>query len=83
MELIGSLSDWGILFFTALLIGMSKSGIQGITLLAVPLMAMTFGAKPSTGIILPILCFADLMAVLYYRRIAEWRYVLKLLPTAI
>ncbi len=83
MELIGSLSDWGILFFTAMLIGMSKSGIQGITLLAVPLMAMTFGAKPSTGIILPILCFADLMAVLYYRRIAEWRYVLRLLPTAI
>ncbi len=83
MELIGSLSDWGILFFTALLIGMSKSGIQGITLLAIPLMAMTFGAKPSTGIILPILCFADLMAVLYYRRIAEWKYVLKLLPTAI
>ncbi len=83
MELIGSLSDWGILFFTALLIGMSKSGIQGITLLAVPLMALTFGAKPSTGIILQILCFADLMAVLYYRRVAEWRYVLRLLPTAI
>ncbi len=77
------LSDWGILFFTALLIGMSKSGIQGITLLAVPLMALTYGAKPSTGIILPILCFADLMAVLYYRRKAEWKYVLRLLPAAI
>lgn len=73
----------GILFFAALLIGMSKTGIQGISLLAVPLMAMAFGAKASTGIILPILCFADLIAVIYYRRKAEWKYVLRLLPAAL
>ena len=76
-------SDWMVLFFAATLIGMSKSGIQGISLLAVPLMAMTFGAKPSTGLILPILCFADLFAVLYYRRSAEWKYVFRLLPSAL
>ena len=76
-------SDWAVLFFAATLIGMSKSGIQGISLLAVPLMAMTFGAKPSTGLILPILCFADLFAVLYYRRSAEWKYVFRLLPSAL
>ena len=39
-------------------------------------------AKPSTGLILPILCIADLI-VLYYRRIAEWKYVFKLLPAAL
>lgn len=78
-----SSADWWMLFLSALLIGMSKTGIQGISLLAVPLMAMTFGAKPSTGLILPILCVADLVAVLYYRRIAEWKYVLKLLPAAL
>lgn len=75
--------DWGLLFLSAMLIGMSKTGIQGISLLAVPLMAMTFGAKASTGLILPILCCADLMAVLYYRRIADWKYVLKPLPAAL
>lgn len=80
---IQSGSDWGVLFFAAFLIGMSKAGIQGISLLAVPLMAMTFGAKPSTGLILPILCAADLMAVFYYRRIAEWKYVFRLLPAAL
>lgn len=61
---IQSPSDWGMLFLSALLIGMSKTGIQGISLLAVPLMAIIFGAKPSTGLILPILCVADLVAVL-------------------
>lgn len=60
-----------------------NQGIQGLSLLAVPMMAVTFGAKPSTGLILPILCLADLMAVWYYRRIAEWQYVLKLLPSAL
>ena len=80
---ITSPMQWGILFLAAFMIGMSKTGIQGISLLAVPLMAISFGAKPSTGIILPILCMADLVAVAYYRRKAEWLYVLRLLPTAL
>lgn len=48
--------SWIILFVTALLVGMSKTGIQGLTLLTIPLLAMTFGAKPSTGLVLPVLC---------------------------
>ncbi|MBS4963422.1 MAG: sulfite exporter TauE/SafE family protein [Phocaeicola dorei] len=74
---------WGILFLSAFIIGMSKTGIQGLSLISVPLMALVFGAKPSTGLILPILCAADLIAVLYYRRKAEWKYVFKLLPAAL
>lgn len=80
---IQSPMQWGILFLSAFIIGMSKTGIQGLSLISVPLMALAFGAKPSTGLILPILCIADLVAVLYYRRIAEWKYVLKLLPAAL
>lgn len=75
--------DWALLFVCALLIGMSKTGIQGITLLAIPLMAINFGAKESTGLILPMLCFSDLIAVFYYRRTAEWKYIWKLLPSAV
>jgi uncharacterized membrane protein YfcA len=62
---------------------MSKTGIQSITILSVPLMAAAFGAKPSTGLTLPILCVADLIAVIYYRRSADRRLVVKLLPWAI
>lgn len=62
---------------------MSKTGIQGIMLIMVPLMAMAFGAKESTGVILPMLCMADIIAVTYYKRIADWKIVLRLLPTAI
>lgn len=75
--------DWILLFVCALLIGMSKTGIQGINVLTIPLMAVAFGAKSSTGLILPMLCFSDLIAVIYYRRTAEWKYIFKLLPSAI
>ncbi len=74
---------WIILFMAALFVGMSKTGIQGVTIIAIPLLATVFGAKPSTGLMLPILCFADLIGVSYYRRQAEWKYILRLLPMAI
>ena len=64
-------------------VGMSKTGIQGIMTLAIPIMALVFGGKESTGVVLPMLCFADLIAVIYYRRQAQWLCILKLLPTAV
>lgn len=78
-----SIFQWTILALTALCIGMSKTGVQGLMLLAVPYMAMAFGAKESTGVILPMLCMADIIAVVYYKRIADWKVVARLLPTAI
>lgn len=78
-----TITQWVVIIITALSIGMSKTGVQGIMLLIVPYMAMTFGAKESTGVILPMLCMADIIAVAYYKRIADWKIVAKLLPTAI
>lgn len=75
--------QWFAISIAALSIGMSKTGVQGIMLMIVPLMAMAFGAKESTGVILPMLCMADIIAVTYYKRIADWKIVAKLLPTAI
>ena len=75
--------QWFAISVAALSIGMSKTGVQGIMLMIVPLMAMAFGAKESTGVILPMLCMADIIAVAYNKRIADWKVVAKLLPTAI
>ena len=83
--MIETLTDiqWLTISIAALSIGMSKTGVQGIMLMIVPFMAMAFGAKESTGVILPMLCMADIIAVAYYKRIADWKVVAKLLPTAI
>lgn len=69
-----------LFLFAALILGMSKAGLSGFGLTAVPLMAIIFGAKESTGIILPMLITADIMAVLYWRRHAVWKYILVILP---
>jgi uncharacterized membrane protein YfcA len=75
--------QWVVLAFSGICIGASKTGITNISNLAIPFFVMIFGAKPSTGIILPLLCLGDLFAVIYYRRHAEWKYILKLLPWAL
>ena len=69
--------------FAAFIIGMSKTGIQGITALAIPYMALAFGAKESTGVMLPLLCLADVIGVAYYRKSADLKVVVQLLPAAV
>jgi uncharacterized membrane protein YfcA len=66
--------------FSGLCIGLSKTGLNGITTVMIPILALIFGAKESTGVVLPMLCFADLLAAAWYRRNAEWRYIIRLLP---
>lgn len=83
LQLIGSPYGWALYFTCAMLIGISKTGVQNIGTLAVPLFALLFGAKYSTGIVLILLCFADLVAVIYYRKAFLWSEVKKLLPLAV
>ena len=65
---------------SGLLIGMSKAGIKGIGILFVTLIALVYGAKESTGIIMPLLILGDIFAVIYYKRHTKWIYILKFLP---
>lgn len=83
LHLLSSPWGWALYFFCALLIGMSKTGVQNIGTLAVPLFAFLFGAKYSTGIVLVLLCIADLVAVIYYRKEFLWREIKSLLPAAL
>lgn len=83
LTLISSPQGWLLYFFCAMLIGISKTGIQNIGTLTVPFFVLLFGAKESTGIVLILLCFADIMAVLYYRKVFRWVEVKRLLPLAI
>lgn len=76
-------TEWVLFFVCAMLIGMSKTGIQNIGTFTVPVFALLFGAKNSTGIVLPLLCMADVMAVIYYRKKLHRGHVLKPLPWAL
>jgi uncharacterized membrane protein YfcA len=77
-----SSGQWIILALSGLLIGMSKTGITGVGLMAVPMLANAFGGRPSVGLLLPILIFADVFAVSWYNRHAQWKHILRLIPWA-
>lgn len=71
---------WLVVALCALLVGAAKTGIPGIGILVVPLMAIVLPARESVGILLGILILADVFAIIYHRRNAQWKYVLRLLP---
>ncbi len=74
--------QWLLIIFCGILIGMSKTGLSGAGLFVVPVFAAIFSGKPSVGLVLPMLIVADIFAVKYYNRHAEWRFIIKLLPWA-
>ena len=84
-ELTGSFSyfHWSILVMIAFFVGMSKTGVYGLGMLAAPLLAGIYGGKVSAGLLLPMLSMADMFAVIYYNRHASWPHLWKLFPFAI
>ncbi|MEJ0034067.1 MAG: sulfite exporter TauE/SafE family protein [Bacteroidota bacterium] len=58
---------------------MSKTGVHGAGNISVPLLAIIFGGQLSSGIMLPMLCLADVMGVWYYHRHASWGYLKKMI----
>lgn len=72
--------QWALAVFAALLVGVSKTGIAGLGMLAVVLFAQIMPAKQATGIVLPLLCFGDVVAVVSYRQHARWGHLWRLFP---
>lgn len=76
--------QWAMLALTAFLVGISKTGVPGVGIIAVPLIAIVWpDAKGSVGLLLPLLIFADLFSAGYYRRKALWSHIIRLIPWAI
>ncbi len=77
------LFGWIVIAVCAVMVGTTKTGIPGLGILVVPLMALVLPTRQSTGILLGILVLADLFAITYHRRNARWGHVLRLLPAAL
>ena len=78
-----SFSGYLLAILCAFMIGMAKTGFNGLGTLVVPLMAFIFGGMPSSGIVLPMLIMADIFGVAWYHRSADWKTILKVMPWAI
>jgi len=75
--------EWVLIMLSGILVGAAKTGLSGAAFIVVPTMVVIFGGKPSTGMLLPMLIMGDVLAVSYYNRHADWRYVFKPIPWAI
>jgi len=67
----------------ALFFGISRTGIRGSAMVAIPIFAEILGAKVSSGFVLILLIIGDGVAIRYYLRETHWKTVLKLLPWAL
>ncbi len=72
--------DWLLLAIAAFGIGITKSGFSGVSMVHVYLFATVFGAKNSTGIVLPMLIAGDVFAMFVYGKRANWSYVRRMMP---
>jgi uncharacterized protein len=78
-----SSTSWLLALFAAFIIGFSKTGIGGLGIFAIIIMANVFPAKESTGIVLPILISADIFAISFYKKHADWRILFRLMPSVV
>lgn len=75
-----STTSWALAYLSIFLLGVSKAGLKGLSIFNVTLLALAFGAKTSTGILMPLLLIGDVFAVIYYNRHAHWSYIKRFLP---
>jgi uncharacterized protein len=74
--------EWFLAAIAALLVGVAKTGITGLSLLFVALFAAIMPAKQATGVVLPLLIMGDFVAFFLFRRHANWSHVWRLVPWA-
>jgi uncharacterized membrane protein YfcA len=73
--------QWILAVLGAVMVGLSKTGVAGLGALAVALFVHVFpSSKQASGVVLPLFVFGDVVAVIYYRAHAQWRYLWRLMP---
>ena len=75
-------AEWALAIAAAFALGVGKAGFAGLSIVHVLVFAFLFGARDSTGIVLPMLLVGDVCAVSAFHQHAQWRYVRRMLPPA-
>jgi uncharacterized membrane protein YfcA len=75
-------AQWVLAAVAATCLGISKAGFAGMSLIHVLVFAMLFGARTSTGIVLPMLIVGDVCGASAFHRHARWDYIRRMLPPA-
>jgi uncharacterized protein len=72
---------WTFAVLGAFMVGVSKAGITGLSILSIALFTQVFpSSKQASGLVLPLLIFGDFVAVFSYRKHTQWHYLWRLFP---
>jgi uncharacterized membrane protein YfcA len=72
---------WLFAALGAFMVGVSKAGITGLSILSIALFNHVFASsKQASGLVLPLLIFGDFVAVFAYRKHTQWRFLWRLFP---
>ena len=74
--------QWAIAIIGATMVGISKTGVAGLGILAVAVFTLALPARDAVGTVLLVLIAGDIFAVSTYRRQADWSQLIKLFPWA-
>lgn len=74
---------WVLLTLAAVLVGVSKTALPGISTISIAIFAALLPAKASTGALLLLLIVGDIFAITIYRRHADWKTLVRLIPAVI
>ena len=75
-------AQWVLAVLAAFGMGISKAGFAGVGLFHVIVFALLFGARDSTGVVLPMPLVSDVCAVIAFRRTARMDQLRRMLPPA-
>ena len=75
--------EWVLLIGGALLIGVAKTSFGGLASLSVAMLALAMPTKESTAAALLLLITGDVVAVLRYRKAADWKLLRGLIPAVV
>ena len=64
--------QWALAALAGFCCGVAKAGLAGVGMITVLLMADIFPGKLSSGVVLPLLIFADIIAAVLYRQEIHW-----------
>jgi uncharacterized membrane protein YfcA len=72
---------WLFAALGAFMVGVSKAGITGLSILSIALFNHVFASsKQASGLVLPLLIFGDFVAVFAYRKHTQWHFLWRLFP---
>lgn len=74
---------WALLAFAAVMAGLGKTALPGISTIAVVILASVLPARTSTAAMLLLFIVGDMFALIAYRRHADWRTLLRLAPAVV